>query len=62
MVKNMKPTFINVPFKHNLACAIQKWLIFKRVVITVRLTYISQKYFLIDLKQSHYCFLSLAYL
>ena len=36
----MKPTFINVPFKHNLACAIQKWLRFKRVVITVRLAYI----------------------
>ena len=26
----MKLAFTNVPFRHNSACVIQKWLIFKR--------------------------------
>ena len=29
MVQNMKLAFTNVSFKHNSACAIQKWLLFK---------------------------------
>ena len=37
---NMKLAFKNVPFRHNSAFVIQKWLRFKRV-ITVRLAYIS---------------------
>ena len=32
----MKLAFINVPFRHNSACVIQKWLKFRGVVITVR--------------------------
>ena len=41
MVTNMEFAFTNVPFKHyDSACAIQKWLRFKRV-ITVRLAYIA---------------------
>ena len=36
----MKLAFTNVPFRHNSACVIQKWLKFKRVII-VRLAYIS---------------------
>ena len=39
MVTNMKLASTNVPFKHNSACIIQKWLRFKRVII-VRLAYI----------------------
>ena len=46
MVTNTKLAFINVPFRHNSACVIHKWLKFKRVV-TVKLAYI---YFLMDLK------------
>ena len=41
MVTNMKLAFTDVSFRHNLACVIQKWLRFKRTVITVRLAYIS---------------------
>ena len=40
MVTNMKLAFTNVPFRHNSACVIQKWLWLKKV-ITVRLAYIS---------------------
>ena len=40
IVTNMKLAYTNVPFRHNPACVIQKWLRFKRV-ITVRLAYIS---------------------
>ena len=32
---------INVTFRHNSAYIIQKWLKFKRVVITFKLAYIS---------------------
>ena len=46
MVTGMKHTFTNVPFRHNSACAIQKWLRLR--VITVRLAHIS--YFLMDLQ------------
>ena len=41
VVINMKLEFTNVPFRHNSACNIQKWLRLERVVITVRLAYIS---------------------
>ena len=34
----MKLAFTSVPFRHNSACVIQKWLRFKKV-ITVRLAY-----------------------
>ena len=37
----MKLAFTNVPFSHNSACVIQKWLKLKRV-ITVRLACISE--------------------
>ena len=49
MVTYMKLAFTNVPVRHNSVSIIQKWLRFKRVII-VRLAYISQKYFLVDLK------------
>ena len=39
----MKLTFTNVPFRHDSACAIQKWLRFKRV-ISVRFAYISEMF------------------
>ena len=39
-VRNMKLAFTNVSFRHNSACVIQKWLKFRRVIITVRLAYI----------------------
>ena len=45
MVTNMKLAFTNVPFRHNSACVVSKWLKFTKLVITVRLTY-----FLMDLK------------
>ena len=35
MVINMKHAFTNVPLRHNSAFTIQKWLRFKRVVITL---------------------------
>ena len=35
----MKLAFTKVPFRHNLACVIQKWLRFKKA-ITARLGYI----------------------
>ena len=35
MIINMKRAFINVPLRHNSAFTIQKWLRFKRVVITL---------------------------
>ena len=38
----MKDVFTNVPFRCNSACVIEKWLRFKRVVITIRLAYISK--------------------
>ena len=37
----MKLVFTNVPIRHNSAYVIEKWLEFKKVVTTVRLTYIS---------------------
>ena len=40
MVTNMKLAGTNVPFRHNSACVIQKWLRFKRFII-VRLAYVS---------------------
>ena len=48
MVTNMKLATTNVPFRHNSACVIQKWLRFKWMIILVRLVYIS--YFLMDPK------------
>ena len=42
----MKLTFTNVPFRHNSACVVEKWLRFERV-ITV---HISHKYFVMDVK------------
>ena len=41
MATNMKLAFTNVSFRHNSACVIQKWLRFKRKVVTVKLAYIS---------------------
>ena len=35
----MKLAFTNVPFRHNSACVIQKWLKYRRA-ITLRLGYI----------------------
>ena len=43
MAANMKLAFANEPFRHNLACVILEWLRLEGV-ITVRLTYISQKF------------------
>ena len=37
LITNRKLGFTNVPFRYNAVCVIQKWLRFKRVVITVRL-------------------------
>ena len=45
MVANMKLAFTNVPFRHDLVYVIQKWLKFKRVVITFRLAHISQIFY-----------------
>ena len=44
MVTNMKLDFTNVPFRHDSACDIQKWLRFKRVIK------LPHDYFLTDLK------------
>ena len=41
MVANIKLAFTNVPFRHKSPYVIQKWLKFKRMVITFRLVYIS---------------------
>ena len=41
MVANIKLAFRNASFRHNSAYVIQKWLKFKRMVITFRLVYIS---------------------
>ena len=42
IVTNMKLAFTNVPFRHNSSCVmINKWLRFK-LVIRVRLAYISE--------------------
>ena len=46
MVASMQLAFTNVPlfilyYRYNSACVIQKWLKFKRVVITARLACIS---------------------
>ena len=44
MVTNMKLAFTNVPFRHTLACAIQKWLEFKMAIsqISIHLMNISK--------------------
>ena len=41
MVTNKKLASTNVPFRHDSAGVIQNWLRPERVVITVRLAYIS---------------------
>ena len=41
MVANIKLAFTNVPFRQKSPYVIQKWLKFKRMVITFRLVYIS---------------------
>ena len=57
----MKPAFKNVPFRHNSACIVQKWLRFKRVTI-VRLAYISlifpNRSNIIELLFSNYCLMN----
>ena len=45
---NMKLAFTNVRFRHNSACVIQKWLRFKRVILSHQ--HISHDYFLMNLK------------
>ena len=40
LVRNMKPAFTNVLFRHNSACAIQKWLKFKSHHIQISISLI----------------------
>ena len=47
MELNMKLTFTNVPFRHNSACVVEKWLLRFERVITV---HIYHKYFVMDVK------------